>query len=441
MNVSDGPPSTVDLLTEVVRAGMVLFPEFGFLAPNGILRLAGQFGGVERVRIEVPPNEFLHLQGVGVEIEGTGPDNGLTVSRLAQVTTSEWYKDYGTRYRPEVFFDIDHPQGTQVHTTNRGEPWVEIAFDHPLDIASLRLRNVSTAMAKRARDIRVLTRANGEWTVRYDATVRASELEKALSRAVTGVSSPTAVRQLLPVAAMTIYGDYATAQKAFDALTLATGDRKHFRTVMSQTVLSDRSLEWTVHGPQRCFRFWSANEKRAYTKKTVHIATALQELSPNVCFGFGAALAVVRNGDVIPHDDDLDLIIGFEPHEASSLEEGLRRVEEFLRPRGFVVRGSFSAHRHVVWQGGKHVDVFVGLFEDDTISWYPGKRGSLTRETMFPTSAGTLHGMTVPLPRNPLVYLETVYGPGWRSPDPNFTHIWDRSGYADLARRPAPPVA
>jgi hypothetical protein len=82
---------------------------------------------------------------------------------------------------------------------------------------------------------------------------------------------------------------------------------------------------------------------------------------------------------------------------------------------------------------GKKLDVFVGIFEGDTISWYPGTRGSLHRETMFPTSEGPMLGHACPLPRNPLQYLETVYGPGWRNPDPAFRHQWSGAGYEDIA--------
>jgi hypothetical protein len=170
------------------------------------------------------------------------------------------------------------------------------------------------------------------------------------------------------------------------------------------------------------------------------VAEALKSLTPNVCFGFGAALCVVREGDLIPHDDDLDLIIGFDPHEAVNLPEALRRIGEHLRPLGFTVTGNYSAHRQVRRGSGKHVDVFAGLFEGDTISWYPGTRGSLDRHMMFPTSEARLFGVPVPLPRNPLEYLERLYGPGWRSPDPNFRHTWDRSTYADLVTRGVEPV-
>jgi hypothetical protein len=144
---------------------------------------------------------------------------------------------------------------------------------------------------------------------------------------------------------------------------------------------------------------------------------------------------VVRNGDLIPHDDDIDVIIGFEQWEADTLTAANQLVEEHLRARGYMVSGNFTAHRHVAKPPAKKVDVFVGLFEGDSIAWYPGKRGSLTRDMMFPTSEGALFGIPVRLPRNPLQYLEQVYGKGWRVPDPGFTHRWNNSAYRDLVKK------
>ena len=207
-------------------------------------------------------------------------------------------------------------------------------------------------------------------------------------------------------------------------------------------MLLQRALEWTAHGPTRSFRFWTPEEKVEYVRLTVSVAAALRELTPHVCFGYGAALAVVRDGDLIPHDDDLDLIVAFEPGEARTLPEAHALVEEHLRARGFAVKGDFFGHRHVAaTPGAKNVDVFSGLFEGDRISWYPGTRGALDRRTMFPTSEGELLGVACPLPAHPVTYLETIYGPGWSTPDPGFRHTWRKKDFADQATAPAPKPA
>ncbi len=148
-------------------------------------------------------------------------------------------------------------------------------------------------------------------------------------------------------------------------------------------------------------------------------------------------LSVVRDKALIPHDDDLDIIIGFEPTAAPTLTDALRLVEDHLRPLGYDVTGAFAAHRHVRRPGRKRVDVFVGIFEGEAIAWYPGARGALTRDIVFPPTSADLLGVPCAIPAQPEVYLERLYGAGWRVPDPYFSHRWDISAYADIAGAPA----
>jgi hypothetical protein len=425
-----------DLLDRLVDAVRTCFPDSDYVAPGGTLTVRAERAGVERIRIELPPGQFLHFQSLAVT--ATGIDD---VAAIARLTASSWHGEYGSRFDLRRMLDFGHPDGTTVHTQADEPAWVELSFDRPLDLTELRLRNVAGATAPRACGLRITAAAAGEGgAVLYDAAARQAQAARLLTDTVLGAPGPLdeAALALAPIIAQALFGAYQPARTAFDALTVLSDDRRrYFRKLVSRTVLAGRQLEWTIHGPQRCFRFWSPEEKVRYLHDAVAIAEELKGLTPKVCFGFGAALAVVRDGDMIPHDDDLDIIVGFEEHEAANLPAAHRLIEGYLRPRGYTVGGNFTAHRHVSREGRKHLDVFVGLFEGDTISWYPGARGVLDRRTMYPTSEGTLLGVTVPLPRNPLVYLERVYGAGWRHPDPGFKHSWNRSEYLDLVRRPA----
>ncbi len=239
---------------------------------------------------------------------------------------------------------------------------------------------------------------------------------------------------LIPVLAKTLAADYRSARKAFDkAESLSPSRRRAFRDLVSSDVLSARQLQWTIHGPQRCFRFWTPGQKKNYTQFAAGVVNDLCDLTPNVCFGFGSALSVVRDANLIPHDDDIDIIIAFEPTQASTLAMANDLVEAHLKARGYTVSGKFMAHRHVAKGNRKSVDVFVGLFEGDAIAWYPGKRGALTREMMFPTSDGVLFGVPIKLPRDPAQYVEQLYGKTWTIPNPEFSHEWDQSPYQDLS--------
>jgi hypothetical protein len=423
-------------LETLIETGRTAAPDASFLAPDGVLTVRADLRGIDLIRIELPPGPQLHLQSLGVTAP-TEPD----VAALATLTASSWFADYEAAFDLRRLLDFDAPSGTMVHTKADEPSWIELRFARPVDVTRLDLRNVAKPTASRAAGLRIsVSGPGGPLAVIYDAATRERDVAHLLATAVghdRRVSTPAAPA-LAVVIATTLFGHYDQARKAFDALIdLSDEERRHYRRAISGTVLADRKLEWTIHGPQRCFRFWTEAEKVRYLTDTVAVCDALRSLTPNTCFGFGAALATVRDGEPIPHDDDLDIIVGFDPHEASTLPEALARIETHLRGLGFRVAGNFTAHRHVSREGRKHVDVFVGLFEGDVVSWYPGPRGVLDRATMYPTSEGSLLGVTVPLPRNPLVYLERTYGPDWRHPDPAFKHAWDRSAYSDLVKRPA----
>lgn len=419
-------------LAAALTAARILFPDFAFLAPGGVLTVRRNRTGVERLRIELPAGNCLHLQSVRIVA-----DNVDDVAALTRVEASSWHGDLAERFDRDRLFAWDAPDGTAVHTGPDEPAWIEFRFARPLDVTEISLRNVDERAADRMRGVRLTTfGADGSGSILYDAGLRREELTRILTKSARLSGADQPMPALLPVAAKAMAGQYQAARKDFDAIGgLSEERRREFRELITQIVLEERSLEWTIHGPQRCFRFWPQAEKVRYLEDAIAIVNDLRGLTPNVCFGFGSVLSVVRDGDFIPHDDDLDIIIGFEQEEAADLPAGHRLVERWLRERGYEVRGKYTAHRQVSRDGRKHVDVFVGLFEGDTISWYPGKRGVLTREIMYPTSEGSLFGIVCPLPRSPLIYLERLYGPGWRHPDPGFKHEWDRRTYADLVRR------
>jgi hypothetical protein len=419
-----------DPLSALIAAVKTFFPDLNFAAPGGILQVRESLASVDRLRIELP-GRFLKLQSIGVTADGVDD-----VAALATVRVSSWFGDFGERFDKARLFDFDSPTGTVVHTMDDELAWIEVWFAQPIDISAIRLRNIAEADAALERGIKVFAGAPGQdLSIVYNGADRAGKLMRLLDAWVSHgeYDADPQIRSLVPVIGRTVIGNYPQARKLEKAAPLSEGTARHYRSVISAMVLNSRNLELTPHGLKRTFRFWSMEEKQAYIRLALKVVNDLKGLTPQACFGFGAALAVIRDGDLIPHDDDLDLIVGFEPHEATTLLEALDRVAEFLRPLGYTVWGTFTGHWHVAEPGSKYLlDVFVGLFEGDTIAWYPGARGSLTREIMFPTTERPLLDIACPVPHDPELYLERVYGAGWRQPDPGFMHKWDPRAYDDL---------
>ncbi len=417
-------------LRPVVDTVLRDFTDLGYLAAKGVLEVPVTVGPVHRMRLELP-RQFLHLQSIGFDTE-----EGSDATVGAEVTASSWYGTYGERFSPEALFDWDHPSGTVVHTEKDDPSWVEITFPTPVRLSAIRLRNIIGETSTRAAKLRVIARTRFRSHVLFDGGRRHKDLRAAAAGIDTGGDRDLEV--LRDVLVDTASGAYAKGKATLASSDLDADLVKAFRGLVNEKLLPSRELMWTIHGPCRSFRFWSEDEQLTYVSFASEVVDVLRDLTPHVSLGFGSVLSVVRDRALIPHDDDLDLIIGFEPEEAATLADGLALVASFLTERGYAVRGNWSAHRQVArTPKGKHLDIFVGLFEGDAISWYPGTRGALDRDTMYPTAVADLLGVPCRIPARPETYLERLYGPGWVSPDPNFAHRWDRAAYADLAGGPA----
>lgn len=441
----DAPPATEpqDAFAWIERAASDVVDAMRgreFLTPSGVLDLPVHAGRFVRLRVELGSGHFLHLQSIGLEADGVDDLDALVA--LTTVTASSWHSTYEERFDVRRLLDVDHPTGTVVHTLGDKPAWVELTFRRPLRIRRVRLRNVAAGTAVRARGLKVL---GTTWLRRtralYDGPLDDRTLREVLRPARRAARTDPLLRRLLPVLELTVAADYRAARTALEGLKgLDEAGRKRFRQAVNARLLPTRERLWMIHGPQRSFRFWTDAEKDRYLRYTLEVVDAIRSLTPNVSFGFGAVLSAVRDKALIPHDDDLDIIVAFEQHEATTLAEGLDLVQKHLEARGLLIAGRFTAHMQVKRQGYKSVDVFVGLFEGDHVSWYPGPRGTMTRDMVFPTRDVPLLGVPVPVPAQAEAYCEAVYGPTWNVPDPGFAHRWDGGRYSDISGKKRPPA-
>ena len=411
----------------LMRTAGKQFQGLGLSAPDGTLDLQVDIDGVRRVRLELPAGQVLQLQSLGIETPEPDPPP------VADVVVSSWEDGYREAFSAARLLDTARPAGTVVRTAERRPAWLEVEFARPITVRRLAVRNAADATPGAADGLRITVPGRWRERVIYDGVAQLREWRSALGRAAASAAADADGRALLDVLDLTVTGNYARAHTRLAKRVRSEDRRRHFRDEVNAVLLPSRGLEWTVHGPQRPFRSWTPEERIDYVRDSAEVVDAVAGLTPNVCFGFGSVLAVVRDRALIPHDDDIDIIVGFEPTEASTLSDALGLIERHLSPLGFNVTGSFAAHRHVRRPGRKRVDVFAGLFEGSSVSWYPAARGGLERAAVFPPRAAELLNVPVRIPAKPEIYLEQVYGEGWRIPDPFFRHPWDITAYADLA--------
>jgi len=386
---------------------------------------------IRDILIALPTRECLHLHSIRI-IDSN--DEPVDLKRHANTTASSHYGNSAERVQEGKLFDVEGQHVWAIHTARERNPWVRLSFDPPLRSAeTLVINNRRDNYSRRAAQLAVRCSEDGEsWNELYRLSDR-----DAFSPVADKISADHGVSDMYAGQIIQSFGTAVAREEYESARTFFRKATQPYKTILrdltNEIFLDEKGLEWASHGARRSFRFWTQDEKVAYIELANEIIEHLRSFSPDVCFGFGSVLGPARDNDLIAHDDDIDIIIGLTPSQATGIAEGRRQVKELLEAKGYEVRGEFFAHWHVISQGFK-VDVFVGIYDDDgTIGWYPGTRGALTREMIFPTRDISLFGMEYPIPRETEKYLEIIYTKNWRTPDPTWAHDWDPSQYSDIS--------
>lgn len=324
------------------------------------------------------------------------------------------------------------------HTKYQNNPFAILSLSNSTLIRRIEIHNRNDEYAARTWGLKVEAAGiDGEWKVLYDSTERADEFVRLLREAAyyeeEEIPLPCEIHLACRLIRLVCTGNLRELEAELHADDAVSHESKvEIQRHISSIFLSRIDLEWTRHGIAKTFRYWTHAEKYDYISQCAKLGKALSQISSHVSFGYGSVLSFVRERDLMPHDDDLDLIIAFPRDQVGSVAEGLRRVEDHLRQLGYVVGGDYASHRQVAWPGKKDCDVFVGLIEEQFVSWLPGSRGAFQVNDLFPPIEARFLGIQCPFPRNPFLYLEGVYGPLWASPIPGWSHDWSISEYQDI---------
>lgn len=137
--------------------------------------------------------------------------------------------------------------------------------------------------------------------------------------------------------------------------------------------------------------------------------------------GYGSLLGAVRNGHVIGHDNDVDLICFIDVSEPVDLIRESLALERFLKERGWVVdrpRASFIR----IATGKGYLDVFHAFHDGermyiDRFAWV-----DLPASALVPLGTVEFEGRRIAAPHDPDALLAAIYGPDYLVPDPSFKH-------------------
>jgi hypothetical protein len=184
----------------------------------------------------------------------------------------------------------------------------------------------------------------------------------------------------------------------------------------------------------------------AVWSEVARVVERLREYAVEPCVISGTLLGLVRDGELIGHDDDVDLAVVLPQEEPAKAVAAWRDFRARAAAEGLLDLEYEELNRpHAKLASAEHVavDLFPGWCHQGRAYVWPHTFGDVSRDDLLPLSTMRVHDVDIPLPANPEPFLVANYGQGWQAPDPLFTFDWSaaRARFGDLYAELSPRSA
>ncbi|MCB1312957.1 MAG: LicD family protein [Maritimibacter sp.] len=191
-------------------------------------------------------------------------------------------------------------------------------------------------------------------------------------------------------------------------------------------------LQYAIHDPSQLegLYFHSAFatlDQQAIWTDIASVVQRLELVGKDVFLNSGTLLGVVRDKELIAHDDDVDLAIRLDASSAEQAVAQWKKTREKLQEAGIVPERNPKnpGTMQIKSAGVYNIDLFPAWVSEGRVYVYPHTCGDLSEDQVFPLVICETTGLKIP--KDAEAMLTVNYGDGWRQPDPGYQFNWSRA--------------
>jgi hypothetical protein len=361
------------------------------------------------LRFSLQNKMCLHLDKIQVfDKEGNNLAEG------AHTLVSSMYND-SEKYNGQGVVNGDPKGGCGHHTKTEDEPWLLIDLKEVCNLSKIVVFNRDDAFYHRAISLLITSSSDlKNWDKVFDNfAFKLSEPYKVLTPEQQSLADCHAL-EIGPIRKL-IKSLNSEGHKQLAIELLAEGNN----------ALEPFNLSIGPHGLTRTFSIRTEKEKsNAYHALSNLLNVINQDFGVPAFASSGTLLGLVREGQFLGHDDDLDMCYISAKSEPSEIVNERQLLITFLNSKGYKVSNSNVAHLWCKTPEGLTIDIFTGWVEGDNCIMNPLTRSGVPKVSILPLKVNEYHGVGLHIPCAPIEVLELNYGKNWRNPDPLWVFDW-----------------
>ncbi|MUH71369.1 discoidin domain-containing protein [Psychrosphaera haliotis] len=364
------------------------------------------------VRLSLQTQKSFHLDTIEIYNK-----DGRNIAKNKKTIISSCYNDE-TKYNGEGALTGKKNGGANFHTKRDNAPWLIIDLTTIRKLDKVVIYNRGGECASRAFSLMIEVSTDlKKWHTIFDNWQAIKTYNK-------GDINPTEKALL--------YGAILEGAPANKLLKeLKGGQHMNAATKLHGAInelVAPRGVALGPHGFMKTFALSSDARINNILKSLSKVLMLLtNEFGVKAFISSGTLLGVVRDGKLIPHDDDVDICyISQFSTEAEILKEREDMVQ-FLVSKGYHLKPSGIAHYWCTTPEGVNLDIFSGFIENERACMNPLARGGVGKDDVLPLQTKQVNGYDLLLPANPESLLQLNYGDSWKVPDPLWTFNWSKS--------------